>query len=258
MEAFMSKIKIVTWNIRYATDSDGINSFTNRSGMIREKIRAELPGIIAFQEVTDWSRAPLEEMLPEYYFLGMMRSHKFDNEGLYVAARKDSFEVIGLESVWLSPEPYTPGSRYPDQSPCPRICTLLYLRHRETNLRMRVFDIHLDHISEEARVLGTEAALKFVRSYDEKEALPTVILGDFNATPNSDAISLMNAQPDLCDVTADIPFTFHNYGKVQEKIDYIFLSRSLADKVTDVAVWTDERSGIYLSDHYPICATLEI
>ena len=254
----MSKIKIVTWNIRYATDGDGINSFTNRSGMIREKIRAELPDIIAFQEVTDQSRAPLEEMLPEYYFLGMMRSHNFDNEGLYVAARKDSFEVIGLESVWLSPTPYKAGSRYPDQSHYPRICTMTYLRHRKTNLRMRVFDLHLDHISEEARVLGTEAALKFVRSYDEKEALPTVILGDFNATPNSDAISLMNAQPDLCDVTADIPFTFHNYGRVQEKIDYIFLSRSLADKVTDVAAWTDERSGIYLSDHYPVCATLEI
>ena len=169
----MSKIKIVSFNIRYATEGDGINNFIHRSGLIRKKIKAELPELIAFQEVTDWIRDSLEELLPEYYFLGMMRSHRFDNEGLYLAARKDAFEVIGFESVWLSPTPYTPGSRYPDQSPCPRICTMMYLRHKETNLRMRVFNLHLDHISEEARVLGMRAALDFVDSYNAKESLPS-------------------------------------------------------------------------------------
>ena len=181
----MSKIKIVTWNIRYATDGDGINSFTNRSGMIREKIRSELPDVIAFQEVTDQSRLPLEQMLPEYCFLGMMRSENFDTEGLYIAAKKEAFEVIGLESVWLSSTPYTAGSRFEDQSIFPRICTMTYLRHRENNFRVRVFNLHLDHISEPARTLGAKAVLDFVRSYDNKEKLPTVILGDFNATPDS-------------------------------------------------------------------------
>ena len=253
----MSTIKIVSWNIRYATDGDGINSFTNRFGMIREKIRSELPDVIAFQEVTDQSRLPLEEMLPEYCFLGMMRSKNFDTEGLYFAARRDTFEVIGLESVWLSPEPYTPGSRYPDQSPCPRICTMIYLRHRESNLRLRAYNIHLDHISEEAKVLGMRAALDFVDSYNAKEPLPTVILGDFNAYPSSDVISMMNVRDDLVDVTTNIPFTFHDYGRQELKIDYIFLSPSLADKVVNVERWTDEQAGIYLSDHYPVCVTLE-
>ena len=253
----MSKIKIVTFNIRYATEGDGINNFIHRSGLIRKKIKAELPEIIAFQEVTDWNRASLEEMLPEYYFLGMMRSKKFDNEGLYFAVRKDAFEVIGFESVWLSPTPYEAGSRYPDQSPCPRICTMLYLRHRESNQRMRVYDLHLDHISEEAKVLGMQAALDFVDSYNAKEPLPTVILGDFNAEPTSDVISMVNARGDLIDVTADIPFTFHDYGRQELKIDYIFLSPTLADRVISVERWTDEQAGIYLSDHYPVCATLE-
>ena len=232
----MSKIKIVSFNIRYATEGDGINNFIHRSGLIRKKIKAELPELIAFQEVTDWIRDSLEELLPEYYFLGMMRSHRFDNEGLYLAARKDAFEVIGFESVWLSPTPYTPGSRYPDQSPCPRICTMMYLRHKETNLRMRVFNLHLDHISEEARVLGMRAALDFVDSYNAKESLPIAILGDFNATPDSDVIAMMTQRADLCDVTENIPVTFHAYGNKKLKIDYIYLSSSLADKLCSVEI----------------------
>ena len=253
----MSRMQIVTYNLRYDTADDGINCFAGRSELIREKITAEMPELIAFQEVTNSSRDPLEKMLPEYYLLGMMRSKVFDNEGLYFAIRKDSFEVIGLESVWLSPEPYTPGSRYPDQSPCPRICTMIYLRHRESNLRLRAYNIHLDHISEEAKVLGMRAALDFVDSYNAKAPLPTVILGDFNAYPSSDVISMMNVRDDLVDVTTNIPFTFHDYGKRQLKIDYVFLSPSLADKVVSVERWTDERSGIYLSDHYPVCVTID-
>lgn len=253
----MNKIRIVTFNIRYDTADDGINSFSGRQGLIVEKIKKEMPEVIAFQEVVSSSRKALEEMLPEYYLLGMMRSKVFDNEGLYFAIRRDAFEVIGFESIWLSPEPYTPGSRYPDQSPCPRICTMMYLRHRESNFRLRVFDLHLDHISEEAKVLGMRAALDFVDSYNAKEALPTVILGDFNAFPDSDVIKMVNARGDLVDVTCDIPFTFHDYGRQELKIDYIFLSPSLAEKVTSIDVWRDERDGVYLSDHYPVCATFD-
>ena len=254
----MGKIKIVTYNIRYDTSDDGINCFAGRKELIRQKITAEMPEIIAFQEVVSSSRKALEEMLPEYYLLGMMRSKLFDNEGLYFAIRRDAFEVIGFESIWLSPEPYTPGSRYPDQSPCPRICTMMYLRHKESNFRLRVFNLHLDHISEEAKVLGMRAALDFVDSYNAKEALPTVILGDFNAFPDSDVIAMVKSRGDLCDVTADVPFTFHNYGKGQLKIDYIFLSPSLADKVSSIEVWRDEENGVYLSDHYPVCVIIEI
>ena len=260
----MSKIKIVTWNIRYATDGDGINNFIHRSGMIRQKIKAELPELIAFQEVTDASHAPLEEMLPEYYFLGIMRSKSFDNEGLYIAARKDAFEVIGLETVWLSETPYEAGSRFENQSICPRVCTMLYVRHRESNFRMRIFDLHLDHISEEARMLGMRATLDFVESYDAKEKLPTVILGDYNAGPDCSTIKYCNEyeKTPLFDVTKDIPLTYHGFGGLLipewEKIDYIYVTGELEKRHISTEIWDTCKNGIYLSDHYPVCAEFEI
>ena len=43
-------IKIVTYNLRCIWKGDGINGFIHRAGMIFDKINAELPDIIAFQE----------------------------------------------------------------------------------------------------------------------------------------------------------------------------------------------------------------
>ncbi len=56
-------MKIVTFNIRVITD-DGVNNFYNRIGFIRQKIKAEMPDVIAFQEVTDAIREALIEALP--------------------------------------------------------------------------------------------------------------------------------------------------------------------------------------------------
>lgn len=45
-------MKVVTYNLSCDWDScDGINSFIHRAGMIYERLDAEMPDIIAFQEV---------------------------------------------------------------------------------------------------------------------------------------------------------------------------------------------------------------
>ena len=59
----------------------------------------------------------------------------------------------------------------------------------------------------------------------------------------------------LTDQTAGIGGTYHGWGQVdQPRIDYI-LSRDF-DQVLPPTVWTDERCGVYLSDHYPVVAQL--
>ena len=123
---------------------------------------------------------------------------------------------------------------------------------------LRVYNLHLDHISESARRLGMECALRRVREDATKADAEIVILGDFNARPDSAAISLCKTYP-LIDVTSEIPASFHDFGKRNPpvKIDYIFLSDGLASRVSEVSAWTDERNGVYLSDHYPISAVLK-
>ena len=61
--------------------------------------------------------------------------------------------------------------------------------------------------------------------------------------------------PGYVNAAADVGVTYHGYGQEPpERIDYIWLKGSVA--CTGVQKWTDERAGVYLSDHYPICAEL--
>ena len=50
--------------------------------------------------------------------------------------------------------------------------------------------------------------------------------------------------------------TFHGYMRAKNPgaIDYIWLKGGLA--CNSVEKWTQSENGVYLSDHYPICASL--
>ena len=252
-------MKILSFNIRCPwKDRDGKNDFIHRAGLIYDKIETEQPDVIAFQEVKRPTLVLLEKMLPEYAFFGTLREQDYTGEGLYTAIRRDSFSFLGTEVFWLSPTPFVPGSRFADQSKCPRICLVTNIRHHATNQVLRVMNLHLDHVSDAARRQGMECVFSFLNSYEQRQSLPTILLGDFNAEPEDGVMQACRAREGLLDVTASIPVTFHGYGTVAKKIDYIFLSESLRERVQDVEAWTDVHEGIYLSDHYPICLYLSM
>ena len=258
-------MKIVTFNIRGVWDreADPKNGFIHRAGLIYDKVSRETPDIMAFQECTPKIMELMEKMFPEYAFCGQYRSVNYWGEGLFVAVKKADWSVISYESFWLSPTPYVAGSRYPIQSDCPRICNVVQVRHRENGKMMRIFNIHLDHISDEARIEGIKCVLAKMEEFNARLALPSVILGDFNASPQCSTIKYCDEyeKTPIADVTKDIPLTYHGWGGVllpeYEKIDYIYVSDGLEKKLTSVGLWDDCHGGIYLSDHYPVCAEFD-
>lgn len=251
-------MKIVTWNLRCVWNGDGKNAFIHRAGMIYDKIRKEQPDLIAFQEVIPPSLDLLEKLLSEYVFFGQMRSENYDGEGLYTAVKKQNFDLLGGETFWLSPTPYRAGSRFEKQSPCPRICVVTYIRDKRTGETFEVYNVHLDHQSDEARVLGLDCILAYMREKRAEKACPQVLLGDFNAEPDSGVIKTCNAQKEWFEGTADVCATFHDYGKLENyKIDYIYLSTEWKTRLQSACAWTDCHEGIYLSDHYPVCIEIK-
>ncbi len=247
-------MKIVTWNLRCAWNQDGINSFIHRAGFIFQKIKDEKPDIIGFQEVIEKSLELLQKMLPEYIFIGQFRSTEYNGEGLYTAIRKDTMELLGLETIWLSPTPYIAGSIYEGQSPCPRICVMTQIRNKNTGEIIRVYNTHLDYISEKVALMGAKDVIRFIEEYDKKITLPIVLMGDFNVKPNGATIKECKRSGKLFDLTEEMKTTYHNYGRGDAKIDYIFVSKELVFRVEKAETWTDCHEGIYLSDHYPLCA----
>ena len=144
------------------------------------------------------------------------------------------------------------------QSRHPRVCVEAHLLHKATGKEMRIFDVHLDHLPTEAKMLGMKDTLAYIDSFQAKRVLPFALLGDFNVCPDTAEIALCNTRDDMRDVTAHIDSTFHKYGAAFGKIDYIYLTNDLADRVTKIERWEDENAGIWLSDHYPVCAEFDL
>lgn len=247
-------MRIVTFNIRCAWSGDGINSFTHRAGMIYEKIRTERPDVIAFQEVTQ----PIEDFLRHslcdlYDVYAYYRSANFDGEGLVIALLRDSVKLDGSEYFWLSPTPDVPGSRFAEQSNCPRIAVVTLCRDVKSGEVIRLCNVHLDHRSDEARLLGIKLVLSRIEKLQSERSLETVILGDMNAFPDSPPMTAcFESSLGLRDLAENIPFTYHGYGQKQAKIDYVFVTHGISARATNTKIWDDEKDGIYLSDHYPI------
>ena len=164
-------MKLVSFNIRCDHGQDGINNFCHRQDLIVRVIQREKPDLIGFQEMLPHMRSRLEESLGQaYLFVGCGRGKDLGDESMSVALRKDRLELVNLDVFWLSETPGVPGSRFKEQSDCPRLCTHVLVHALGDGRLLHVYNTHLDHISSRARQLGL--------ALEEETALPTVLIND--------------------------------------------------------------------------------
>ena len=180
-------------------------------------------------------------------------------EAMIIAYRKERFQSVSLETFWLSPTPYVPGSRYPVQSMCPRTATDVVFEDMETGKVFRVINTHLDHECAGARKLGLEQILAHLRAEKAFADVPVILSGDFNAEPDSEEMKPLRETAGLVNATEGIGITFHNFHRddpndPQCSIDYIILKGDW--ELKKVEKWTEQKDGVCLSDHDPICAEL--
>lgn len=254
------EIKVMTFNLRVDVAADGINYFPNREHRVLETILTEKPDLIGFQEAANYARAYLKSKLSEdYVIVGCGRNELYRGESCMIAFRKDRFELVNFSTRFLSTTPNVPGSRYAesDQSSCPRTYVHAELSMNDRPGLIHFYNTHLDHKGEQARFLGMTQILG-----DLTEAQgPVILTGDMNARPDQPCMRMpltVGSRP-LKEATADIHHTFHNFGKIGSdtpvKIDYIFTD---AEVVNAYAVADDPADGVYISDHFPVCAILDL
>ena len=255
-------IKVVTFNLRcfnpLVPTMDGKNRFPNRLPLIQKKIKKQTPDLICFQEVLPNQKNKIDFNLPNYELLGCPRGERLNKseESVLIAVKRNVFYILGVDTFWLSPTPRVPGSRFSeDQSNCPRTCVVATLQHKKSGKIFRVYGTHTDHVGSIARQKGTEVILNRINEDNSFERLPFIVLGDLNASPNAREIEMLR-EFGMFDATEKSGYTFHDYKKPSEKIDYIFASPHFTADMLNV--WTDERKGVYLSDHYPVEVTLSI
>lgn len=256
------KKKIMSFNLRIPTpQEDGINDFYNRKEKIAATIASESPDLIGFQEATDGSRAWLRDTLTDYMVVGCGRLKNYRGESAPLAFRKDKFEMVSMETFWLSCTPQIAESRYEgtDQSPCPRLATAVVLKPIDSDGLLLFVNVHTDHEGSVARVLASAQLLEYISG----KGLPCILTGDFNAEPDTDEIKMLssNSKCKLTDTTAKLGGTFHGFGRYSDenaiKIDYIFTNLP-SDINESYAIEDKHENGIYISDHRPVVAFVEI
>ena len=247
--------------MRTQSTGDGENQFLMRRDFIAERLNELKPDVIGCQEMQpimyDW----LNDTLTDYCVVGAGRGVTLNDEAVCIAYRRDRFILCSCDTFWLSTEPYKPGSRYAgDQSSCPRICTVVTLKPRDGK-PFRLYNIHTDHVGKYARVLEVNQLLRRISEDDSRMPMPVFVTGDFNDTPDSVCIKTMLEYDNgrFVDLCADSGQTFHAFGKYENeagKIDYIFAEKGQNCIKTEVI--RDRRGNLFLSDHYPLMAEIEL
>ncbi len=246
-------MKFVTFNIRYDCGADGENNFEFRKPFILRKIAEEQADVICFQEVLPHVAVWLKENLEGYYVIGCGRGEDLRDEQSAIAYRKDSINLMKMDTYWLSETPNVPGSRYPDQSPCPRICTEAVFEDMQAGKVFRVANAHLDHDGEIARRKGLAQILEKVSADSFFGDVPVIVTGDFNMEPDWKDIEVLREYPEFINITENIGVTYHGFwkGTGQTSIDFMIVKGDI--RCHSLVKWTDEENGLYLSDHYPVC-----
>ena len=252
------EVRVMSCNLRCLTSHDtGKKSWFYRADLVLKGIENEAPCVIGFQECTKWQYRYLCDVLPEYDSVITYRDDSKTSEGCPVFYKKDLYILKDKGSFWLSETPDKMSKDW--NSACYRICSYVILEEKQTEREFVVFNTHLDHISDEARIKGIRVVLDKIAQFG---GMPAVLMGDFNAEEDSD--TYRSATENFLDVKYQTEntmtsCTYQSWGEALNRdcIDYVMISKS-GFKVNSYKVVTDTYDGVYSSDHFPLSVSLTL
>lgn len=246
------EITVMSTNVRcYSPDDFFKKSWFYRAHLIVEDINSVKPDIIGFQEVTFIHYSYLRKAMQGYGSEIAYRDDFILSEGCPIFYRLDKYELVDSGSFWLSETPEVMSKSW--GAAHYRICTYLILKDKATEKEFIVFNTHLDHVSDEARIEGIKVVLAKIAEFGD---LPAFLMGDMNAKPSSKTIlstkDAFDDAHDIATVTEDSA-TYHKWGELpnRERIDYILISKD-ASEVSEYKVLNNCYNGVYSSDHSSI------
>ena len=243
---------IMSANVRYIAPEDLFNkSWFYRADLILDDIDSVEPDIIGFQEATFVHYDYLKKVMVGFDSEMAYRDEFVLSEGCPIFWRTDRFEKVRSGSFWLSETPEIMSKDWGSEHY--RICVYVILRDLNTGKEFAVFNTHLDHTSDLARINGIKVVLDKIAEFG---GMPAYLMGDLNAKENSETIqSTKEAFDDaqkIATKTDDRP-TFHGWGEAADprRIDYIMISKGDAE-VSEYGVVYNLHGDAYSSDHASI------
>ena len=252
------EITVMSANVRTWSPFDtGKKGWCYRAGLIVKNIASQGPDIIGFQEVTKVHYKYLTNALKGYENVLAYRDNSPLSEACPVFYNKSRFELKDKGSFWLSETPEKMSKDW--GSACYRICSYVILTDKKGGGDLAVFNTHLDHISDTARINGIKVVLDKIKQFG---GLPSIIMGDFNADEKSSTYK--SATKHFLDAKYQTEntmtgATYQGFGRQleRENIDYFMISKS-GIKVSEYKIVNNTYDGVYPSDHFSIVIKIEL
>ncbi|WP_455586076.1 endonuclease/exonuclease/phosphatase family protein [Bacteroides sp.] len=250
-------ITVCSFNIRGSNMDTGVNAWSNRKKMVIREFGNYQYDIVCMQE-------PLTDQIQDflsigiYEWLGVSAQGTTDSDVFSpIFYNKTKLNVLDYGTFWLSETPDVVSRGWDGKFP--RICTWAKFRDIDNCRTFYVFNTHLDHVGEIAKLEGAKLICKKIKEMAAEEAV--FITGDMNSTPDTSPIrtflsEFINSR-DIATEKSGPVGTAHSYGKLYppSQIDYIFVNEYVS--VTKAVTITKNSDPVYMSDHYPIVITAD-
>jgi endonuclease/exonuclease/phosphatase family metal-dependent hydrolase len=259
-----STLTVMSFNVRYINQKDGVNNWDNRKEKVAEVITSNNVDIAGLQEPWKDQIRDLKKLLPEYAWFGWSRDNgKSKGEFVPIFYKKDKFTVVEKGIFWLSETPEEIGSKGWDVK-YPRIVVWARFKEKLSGKEFYFFNTHLG-----GDIARFESAKLLRSKIDElTDGLPVIVTGDLNSVPDSPPyetmingnykVGLVDAFHSAIDKNDEIftNYLFDGNDKDLKRIDYIFVSPKI--KVLYHEIINKRIGKYYPSDHLALKAELEL
>ena len=254
-----SELSVRSFNIRLDTPNDGDNAWTYRKANVISYINGEDFDVMCLQEVKTSQYNDIKSGLASRYTIVHYERQGAGSEGLAVIYNNERLNLLEKSMFWLSETPDVQSlgwgaSHY-------RICVNLLLEMKSTGAKIDVYNVHLDHQVEAARVNGIKLILEraSVKNY------PIVLAGDFNCTTGTETMNeatktLINTQADAPET--ELGATHNGYKRIPEgegkSIDFILVDKRWMSPLSFDIVNKYPSATEFYSDHFAITAKVAL
>lgn len=256
-----AQLKVMSYNIKYANENDGENSWSKRKDHLASQIQFYEPHIFGVQEALHSQLEFLKTELSGYEYFGKGRddgAQKGEFSAIFFKAEK--FELLEEGTFWLSPTPEVPGKGW--DADYPRVCTYGKFKDPASGKEFWVFNTHFDHVGVEARSGSVKLIHQKIQQLNQ-ENLPVMLMGDLNLEPETGEVEFLRDHYKDSREISNLVFgpegTFNAYEfekPVTRRIDYIFVTEGI--NVCKYAVLSDNKELRYPSDHLPVLVELKL
>ncbi len=260
--SFAQPYTAVTYNIRFSTESDGINQWENRKAWLVDQVKEISPDVMGTQEGLHKQISYLDSTLSDNDYVGSGREDgKTAGEYAAIFYKRESFKSLESDTFWLSETPDSVSKGW--GANFERICTYTLLFDENSDQHLWVFNAHLDHESRRARIESVKLIWEYIQKLNTQD-YPVIFMGDLNAVPDSPPIVYISQHlNDSKSISHNEPIgpvgTYNGFGvshPLDRRIDYIFVNDDIA--VQRYKVINEIKDNRTPSDHLPVVASFNI